>query len=998
MSWDGRIGVGWASALAHPWVPYGLAVLLPFLTTRLIPGPYPSTIGTAATAFAVQILICSLLGGVVPGLLCTLMAALLADYYLIQPGNSFAITVAPAFAQTLGLLLTAGILLSLLGFVLRDSVRRHRTESALEQSELRFRQMAETVNEVFWLSTPDANTILYVSPAFETIWGHSCEALYRDPNLWSAAIHPQDVALVRKSLDGLARGNEYDVDFRIRLPDGTERWINDRGYVRRGPDGKVILTSGIATDITQRRWIAESLQTSERRLTGIVSSTMDGIITIDDSQRITFVNFATEAMFACSATKMVGRPLIEFLPERSRARHVAHVEGFGQSGDTQRTMGRLGVVHGLRADGTEFPVEASISQVELDGRKYYTAIFRDVTQRLEHERRIARLTRIYSVLSAINSMIVRATDRQQLFEEACRILVELGEFPTAWIGLMDEQGLRVAPAAWRGPETDRDLVFDVEFVVGESDPAGGSTVDRAIRERRPVYSNDLRTEVDPRPILQRMIERGYRSIIALPLLAGDRCLGVLALHSRETGTFDEQEEALLVELAGDIAFSLGYIRKEEELNYLAYHDPLTGLANRAMLHHHLTQVISDSATKHQTFAVLLMNINNFRDINDTLGHRNGDVLLNAIAGRISESLWESDIVACLGGDEFAVLLPHLSATADVELVARKITSALQRPFSIQSLPINVEARIGVASYPEHGTTADLLWQHADVALRKAKEAHRQYLLYSAGIDDHSPTKLALLGDLRGAIDHNELVLHYQPVIDLATGRAIGVEALLRWQHPERGLIFPDQFIPMVEHTGLIDPLTTWVIANALRQGHDWNKNGLPLHLSVNLSARNLHNPGLSTEIIDLARSSRFPLEQLTLEVTESAIMADPEWAEEMLGELHAAGIQISMDDFGIGQSSLAYLRDLPINRMKIDKSFVMEYRKPRNAAIVRSAIELAHNLGISVTAEGVEDRATCLALGELGCERGQGYYFSKPLPVERISAWLRESEWKAAAK
>jgi diguanylate cyclase (GGDEF)-like protein len=691
---------------------------------------------------------------------------------------------------------------------------------------------------------------------------------------------------------------------------------------------------------------------------------------------------------------MIGEPLVNFMPERYRAAHPAHVSAFGTSGETQRAMGRLGVVCGLRSDGTEFPIEASISQVEFEGKKRFTAIFRDITQRLEHERRIARLTRIYAVLSGINSTIVRVRDRQKLFDEACRILTELGEFPTAWIGLLDPDTQDITPVAWRGPETDRDLVFGIAFSARMDTPEGATTIGRALRERRPVILNDLVADRDARAALVQMVERGYRSIVALPLVSGESCMGVLALHSMESGAFDSQEMNLLVELAGDIAFALEYLRREEEVDYLAFHDPVTGLANRSMLHQHLSRITGDADMKHSPFGVLLININNFRDINDTLGHKNGDILLRAIANRISSAVWESDVVACLGGDEFAVLLPHLASGGDIDLVVEKISDALQRPITVQGLPINLEASAGIALYPDHGTTADLLWQHADIALREAQATHSEYLLYVPDIDHYDPRKLALLGGIRDAIERNQFLLHFQPTIDLQTERTMGVEALLRWQHPERGLIFPDQFIPVVERTGLIQPLTTWVLANALQQGHVWYQSGLPLDVSVNLSARNLLNRNLAPEILDIVSRSSFPLGRLTLEVTESAIMIDPARAKSILSELNDAGIKISMDDFGIGQSSLSYLKDLPIRKLKIDKSFVMEYRKPRNAAIVRSAIELAHNLDITVTAEGVEDRATCQALQELGCEQAQGYYFSKPLPVDKVTDWLRTSHWK----
>ena len=452
---------------------------------------------------------------------------------------------------------------------------------------------------------------------------------------------------------------------------------------------------------------------------------------------------------------------------------------------------------------------------------------------------------------------------------------------------------------------------------------------------------------------------------------------------------------------GGARFTMGMVeditaRKEaeERVRHLAYYDALTNLPNRASLHARLAEAVGQAKSRNGPLALLLMNLHNFRDINDTLGHVNGDALLRQVAAELRDALWQSDLVASLGGDEYAILLARLASRDDIDLVLGKIAGSLERPFTVAGIPVNVEASLGIALFPEHGDNPELLWQHADVALRAAREKHVSPLFYARDLDHYDPRKLTLLGELAAAIARDELVLYYQPKIDLATEATVGVEALVRWQHPVRGLIFPDQFVPLAERTQLINPLTSWVLAQALRQGQAWQEMGLTLELSVNLSARNLHNPNLGGEILALARSLRFPLERLTLEVTESAIMADPELAKSVLAELEDAGIRLSIDDFGIGQSSFSYLKDLPVSMMKIDKSFVMGFGEPRNAAIVRSAIELAHNLGLEVTAEGVESEQACRELRRLACDLAQGYYFARPMPVEQFAAWLGDSRWK----
>lgn len=434
-------------------------------------------------------------------------------------------------------------------------------------------------------------------------------------------------------------------------------------------------------------------------------------------------------------------------------------------------------------------------------------------------------------------------------------------------------------------------------------------------------------------------------------------------------------------------------KSEVKIRELAYHEALTGLPNRTALKAELEQAIGRAEQMQRGLALLLVNLNYFRDINDSLGHQNGDILLQRVAERLRDLVGERGRVASLGGDEFAILLPQINQRAEIEAILFEIHDSLQKPVLLAEIPIKTDATLGVALYPEHGDSRELLWQHADVALRTAKERFEPHIFYTAQINHYDPGRLILLGELSSAIENDQLVIHYQPKIDLKTGRTVGIEALVRWQHPTRGLIFPDSFIPLAERTGLINPLTTWVVAAALRQGLAFWKEGVELGISVNLSARNLHEPGFSQGLLGLVANIGFPLTSLTLEVTETGIMADPVRAKAVLTELHQAGIHLSMDDFGIGQSSLSYLKELPITKIKIDKSFVMDFDQPRNLAVVRSAIGLASNMGLQITAEGVEQETAAIALKEFGCDLAQGYFFSKPLPVAGLLTWLKESKW-----
>ncbi|HEY5594753.1 MAG TPA: EAL domain-containing protein [Nitrospiria bacterium] len=432
---------------------------------------------------------------------------------------------------------------------------------------------------------------------------------------------------------------------------------------------------------------------------------------------------------------------------------------------------------------------------------------------------------------------------------------------------------------------------------------------------------------------------------------------------------------------------------EKMIQHMAYYDALTGLPNRNMIYDRLLNAIRINADAGKSFALLLMDLDQFKEINDTLGHHRGDLLLQQVGLRLQAALRPSDIVARLGGDEFAVMLP-LSGSGDAELVAQKVMKALEPPFMIEGLPVAVEASIGIAIYPDHGANPDSLMQRADVAMYAAKKTGSGFIIYDAEHDRHSPRRLALMGELRQAIEHNHLFLHYQPKIDLKTRRIIGVEALARWKHPEHGFIPPDEFIPPAEQTGLIKPLTLWIFNKAQRQCLAWRREGRPLTMSVNLSARNLLDPHLPDQLAKLMQTSSGAPEGLELEITESAFMADPGRALESIIRLRTLGIRFSIDDFGIGYSSLAYLKKLPVDSIKIDKSFVINMAGNQNdAVIVRSTIDLAHNLGLKVIAEGVENQDIWDRLSALGCDEAQGYYMARPMPAEELTRWLDESPW-----
>jgi diguanylate cyclase (GGDEF)-like protein/PAS domain S-box-containing protein len=428
---------------------------------------------------------------------------------------------------------------------------------------------------------------------------------------------------------------------------------------------------------------------------------------------------------------------------------------------------------------------------------------------------------------------------------------------------------------------------------------------------------------------------------------------------------------------------------ERALTRQAFTDQLTGLPNRALLHDRAQQALRLAGRQGLTAALLLLDLDRFKEVNDTLGHHHGDLLLQQVAERLHGSLRGSDTVARLGGDEFAVLLPQITSVQEATVVAEKLSAAIEAPFIVDGLTLDVDASIGVAVYPDHATDANELLQRANVAMYAAKATHDGYTVYHPSLDQHHPRRLGLLGQLRRALAAGELVVHYQPKADVHSGRILGVEALVRWQHPEHGLLGPGEFVPLAETTGLIRPLTSYVLDAALRQCRAWLDAGRTLSVAVNLSTRCLLDLTLPDQIAQLLEDTAVAPERLLLEITESAIMTDPTRALEILNRLHALGVQLAIDDFGTGYSSMAYLKSLPVDELKVDRSFVKHLRDNQNdAVIVRSTVDLGHNLGLRVVAEGVEDQATLRELATLGCDSVQGYYLARPMPAAELGAWL----------
>ncbi len=435
--------------------------------------------------------------------------------------------------------------------------------------------------------------------------------------------------------------------------------------------------------------------------------------------------------------------------------------------------------------------------------------------------------------------------------------------------------------------------------------------------------------------------------------------------------------------------------KRREKEYQAMHDALTDLPNRSLFQIRLSEALEEAEANvdgdASTLAVVLMDLDRFKEINDSLGHHFGDRLLQQIGPRLATTLRDGDLLARLGGDEFGIVLAGLPDEASAIRIAERILEELEQPLTVEGLQLDVSASVGIAFCPAHSNDVEALLRRADVAMYAAKESGGGCEVYEPALDRNSAARVTLVGQVRAALDGNEFELWYQPKLRLSDMKVAGVEALVRWMHPQRGLVQPDEFVPLVERTALLRPLTQYVLDQALRQAHLWDRMGLPLEVAVNVSPRSLLDQRLPDEVSDALSRWQIPAERLTVELTESFLMAESGRSTEVLARLSELGLALSIDDFGTGYSSLSHLRRLPIREIKIDRSFVARMREdPNDEMLVRAIVDLGRNLSLRVVAEGVDDQATLEELALIGCNLAQGFHLAEPLPAAALTRWLRD--------
>ena len=738
-------------------------------------------------------------------------------------------------------------------------------------------------------------------------------------------------------------------------------------------------------------------EASARDLVQVLEQSGEAVIVKDLNAVVTYWNRAAASLYGFSADEAVGQPLRKLhaaeLSELEYERLIQRVRAGRPSSTTTERHRKGGETIRVAIKTTPLLNDQGALIGEI-------TIARDVTDVERVGASLHKANRALRVLSTVNHALIHGESEPDLLNLVCKALVDPGGYRMAWVGFAEhDEQKSVRPVAQYGVS---DRYLDDSAISWADTERGRGPTGTAARTGTVQVSREIAT--DPRMLAWRAdaLKRGYASAIALPLVAGLDTFGVLSIYSSEKNAFDEEEVVLLKELAADLSFgilthrsNLQRRRAEARVERLANFDPLTELPNRVQLILHLEEAIrrEGSGSEAPGVALMILSVDRFSEIQEAAGIAGADDLLRTVAARLAGAVEAGSFVARLGDDSFAIVIPRADSERAHEL-AKHIQGAMTEPFELAGVPLDVRTTSGIAMFPAHGANADALIRRSDIAVRRARAAGIEYALYSGRGETETPQRLILLAELRKAIKDDELLLYYQPKIDVRAGAVSAVEALVRWPHAERGMVPPKDFIPAAEQTGLIKPLTDWVLAAAWKQINHWHRLGIDIPVAVNVSPNILRGPDLLKQLIALDTREGARLDLLQLEVTESALMEDPQQSHDILSRVRDLGIQVFLDDFGTGYSSLSYIAALPIHAVKIDRSFIIRMMQhERHRAVVIAAISLAQSLGMRVIAEGVETADQANAVIELGCDEIQGFFFSKPMPAAELPRWRADFRW-----
>ncbi|MEO7774113.1 MAG: EAL domain-containing protein [Steroidobacteraceae bacterium] len=732
-----------------------------------------------------------------------------------------------------------------------------------------------------------------------------------------------------------------------------------------------------------RRDAEERLRANEQRLRDIIDTSQDWIWELDREGRFTFSSGASQSILGYAANEILGRTFYELLhPDDSwrMPEMLPRLEAGEKSVSSVTARWR-------HHDGTHRWLERSaiVLTDEAGALCGYRGTERDLTQRLDHEARIARLNRIHTLLSSVNATVARATERATLLQDVCRLAVERGGYIRAIIALLNPGTPTVRPVAWNSVLVDPLRTLGYPIAGPGSD--GISLTAAALSVQRAAVCNDLQHD-GPTAIRHRseLYKLGVRAVAVLPMIVDNAVIGTISFESREPDVFDTEEIGLLVDVAADIAFSLQYFQKEDAVHFLSWFDSLTHLAKRELFCERLGRVLSSRAND-SVAAVLIVDIERIGFVNDTLGREAGDQLLRMAAQRLKTRLGNPDRLAHFGAGVFAIAFSELDATsAELDRARDQVREVFNDPFPLDDREIDLSVHTGLAHFPKDGEDATTLVQNAEAALRRAKETGTEDFAYTVTINSQLAERLLIGQKLNRALDAQQFVLHYQPLINIEHGRIVGAEALLRWQDPDRGLIPPSQFIPLLEQSGQIVDVGQWVFEQVTRDSLRLHQAGIDnLRMAVNISPLQLRRSDFVERIVETVLEREGGDTGLEIELTESMLLQDLEASIEKLNLLRHAGIRVSIDDFGTGYSSLALLARLPIDCLKIDRSFINRLAEdPASMTVISTIIGLARSFRLSAVAEGVETEEQLKLLRLMKCDLAQGYLFGHPMSIEEL--------------
>jgi diguanylate cyclase (GGDEF)-like protein/PAS domain S-box-containing protein len=793
------------------------------------------------------------------------------------------------------------------------------------------------------------------------------------------------------SLVSMARHGEVDEgEWTFVRKDGSHFPVNLSITALSSADGSINGFMGIVDDLSERKAISANLRDSEARYQTLFEHAGDAIFLM---RGVKFVdcNPATLQMFGCTREQIIGETPMRYSPQlqpdgRPSEQHVLEKIAAASHGQAQTFEWRH-----LRYNGSPFDAEVKLNVVELAGTPHLLAMVRDITERKRSETELRRsqqaLIAHNESLRLLNHLAHRlhgSLPLDEVLNETVHVLRGLNNTPRIAIYLFEQDSGQLQLAASHG-------FSPILMKLGSVLPMEGSLSGLALTTGQLLATSDM--SFDKRlyhPIKETLAALGAHSGIVIPLFDQQLPLGTINLIYEESHFAGQTEKETLLSLGKTVALALSNARHMEHLAYQAQYDSLTGLANRRMLHETFREKISQIEKTDRHAALILLDLDRFKEINDTLGHQVGDQVLVQVGQRLHALCNEAGVLAArLGGDEFAIFVYEGDVTGTVTALADKVVAALHRPFHVQGIELVIGTSVGVAFYPQHGIDSHALLRAADVAMYYSKHRSAGVTVYDSSFDIYSTERLTLANELVHAITNNELVLHYQPKIDILSGATIGFEALVRWIHPRLGVLHPDAFIHLVEMSEVVHPFTRSVIELAVVDKRRLHDQGYCQPVAINLSALNLADSRCLITLQDAITNNGVPPEEIELELTETALMNEADHALNLLQRFSDMGVNTVIDDFGVGYSSLTYLRRLPIKALKIDQSFVKEMHTNRqDTTIIRSIIALAHNLDLKVVAEGVENGETLSLLRSMSCDQAQGFAICQPKPLEELTVWL----------